>query len=218
MPYGISTTLIGTALLTLLLGAGGTAAYFRKVRKVNNEIRELEREAIAELDDDSAGYGVDLPQPDVGRSPIDVFKLWWHLRKEAKMAKNGYIKWYRVGSRLHAPTWVKPERKGAGEMEYYHKGDDETYLFPEESLVTDGTTSAYVAIHKLGEAEPIDIRNPGWATMDADRLQTLVDMVISRDPPGGLGRLPLSETQLKYGAFAILFIAIYVVMQMGVFG
>lgn len=213
-----TTTVLGTALVTLLVGAGGTAAYFRKVRGLNKELRLLEGESISNSDSDRAGYGVDLPQPNVGRSPIDVVKLWWHLRKEAKMAKSGYIKWYRVGSRLHSPTWVMPERKGAGEMEYYHKGDDETYLFPEESLVTDGVTSAYVAIHKIGEAEPIDIRNPGWATMDADRLQTLVDMVISRDPPGGFSNLPLSSAQLKYGGMALLFVGIYAVMQMGVFG
>lgn len=218
MPYGISPDAIAVVLLALLVGAGTTALYYRRVAlRIEEEVNELESQALDELDEESTGYGVEVNPPDVGRSVLDIFKVWLHVRKQARMAKRGYFKWYRVGSRLHAPKWVKPEQKGAGEYEYYSKKDDQTYVFPEEALVTDGKTSAYVAIHKIGEAEPIDLRDPGWASMDADRLQTVIDMEIARDPPGGLSGLPLSKQQLYYVGMAVAAIGIWAVMQSGAF-
>lgn len=214
MVFGISNTVAATAVVALFVGVGMTAMYYRRVAlRIDVEVNELEEKAVEELDEDSTGYGVTLAPPDVGRSILDVFKVWLHVRKQARMAKRGYLKWYRVGSRLEKPVWVKPEHKGTGEYEYYHKGDDQTYVFPEEALVTDGLTSAYVAIHKVGEAEPIDLRDPGWPTMDADRLQEVIDLEIARNPPGGLRRLPLSRAQLKYVAIAGTGIAIWFVMN-----
>jgi hypothetical protein len=210
MVYGISNQLITAVLFAGLFGAGVTALYYRRVTlRVEEEVRDLEAEAVDELNEDSTGYGVELPPPDVGRSVLDIFKVWLHVRKQARLAKRGYIKWYRVGSRLHKPKWIKPEHKGAGEYEYTSRKDDQTYVFPEEALVTDGVTSAFVAIHKIGEAEPIDLRDPGWATLDADRLQTVIDLEIAREPPGSLSSLPLSSQQLKWVGFGLLFVVVY---------
>lgn len=207
---------VAFALLGLLAGAGVTAMYYKRVAlRIDEEVNELEEQALEELDEDSTGYGVEMEPPDVGRSVLDIFKSWLHIRKQARMAKRGYFKWYRVGSRLHAPKWVKPEHKGAGEYEYKSKKDDQTYVFPEEALVTDGQTSAYVAIHKIGESEPVDLRDPGWASMDADRLQQLIDMEIAREPPGGLSGLPLSGQQLKYVGLVVAALGIWGVMQFG---
>lgn len=215
MVFGISNAVITAVLVATFIGAGATALYYRRVAlRVAEEVQELEAKAVEELNDESEGYGVELDPPDVGRSVFDITKVWLHVRKQAKMAKKGYIKWYRVGSRLHKPKWVKPEHKGAGEYEYYDKGDEQTYVFPEEALVTDAVTSAYTAVHKVGEAEPIDLRDPGWPTMDADRLQTVIDMEIARDPPGAMSRLPLNATTLKWLGFAALAVLVFFGQQM----
>jgi hypothetical protein len=204
--------------LALVLGGAVTALYYKRVAlALDEEVKELEEQALDALDDETEGYGVQMEPPDVGRSILDIFKVWLHVRKQARMAKRGYFKWYRVSSRMERPTWVKPEHKGAGEYEYYHKGDDQTYVFPEEGLVTDGVTGAYVAIHKIGEAEPIDLRDPGWASMDADRLQTLVDMEIARDPPGGWSGLPIGGQKAKYIGLAIAAFGIWGAMKLGGF-
>jgi hypothetical protein len=217
MVYGISNTLIGVALLTLLLGVGSTALYYRRVvAGAAKDVRELEKKAQENLTDESAGYGVTMPTPDVGRTPIDIFRAWRHLAVEARMAKRGYVKWFRVGARLYAPKWVKPEHKDSGQMEYEHDGT--TYIFPEDAMVTDGRTSAYVAVHKEGEAEPIDLRDPGWATLDTSAVDKLVQMKINDDPPGALSGLPLSKQQLYYVGMAVAAIGIWLVMQTGVVG
>lgn len=219
MVLGISNTVLTVALVSILLGAGSTALYYRRVAlKVEKEVRDFEEQAADAMDDTGAGYGVELDPPNVGRNVFDVFKVWLHVRKQARLAKRGYLKWYRVSSRLHKPTWIKPEKKGAGEYEYYHKGDDQTYLFPEDALVTDGVTSAYTAIHKVGEAEPIDLRDPGWASMDADRVQEVIDLLVNRDPPGGLSKLPLNSTQLKWIGIGLLGVVIFFAQQMFIGG
>lgn len=295
--FGIPTQLLTIALLSLLVGAGSTAMYYRRVAlRVDKEANELEQEALAELepdgelpdlvdeiqsladsqeeavddaeemtkklwnaveafeedaegateylekvmplvqtlealdrqsgelcdkldslDDDTVGYGVDMDPPNVGRSIIDIFKVWLHERKAAKMAKRGYIKWIRVGSRMQTPRWVKPEKKGAGVYEYHE--DDQIYVFPEEAMVTDGQTGAFVAMHKRGEAEPIDIRNPGWPATGADWLQRLHDMVAARDPEDGFGGWPIGGERMKYIIVAVAFIGIWATVQFtGVFG
>lgn len=217
--FGITPQMLTIALVSLLIGAGATALYYKRVAlRIGEEVNELEEKALEELDDEDAeGYGVRMSPPNVGRNVFDVFKAWLHMAKGARMAKRGYIKWYKVGSRLEAPKWIKPEHKGAGEYEYKDPDTDTTYFFPEDALVTDARTSGYVAIHKVGEAEPIDLRDPGWPTMDSDRVQTVLDLIISRDPDTGFG-LPFDSAVAKYVLIAVAGVAIWAVMQMGVIG
>lgn len=214
------SAIAGLVLGSVLIGAGMTALYYRRVQlRVAEEVNELEARALEELDEeDAVGYGVELPPPDVGRWFLDVFRVWLHVRKEARLAKRGYVKWYRVrGGRLRMPKWVKPEHKGGGEYEYTDTSTEITYIFPESAMVDDGVTGAPVAIHQEGEAEPIDLREPGWATMDGSALKKLIDMEIVRSPPGGLSNLPLTPQQLKIIGVGVLFVAIYL-GQMVVFG
>lgn len=217
MPYGISNITIAVGLFAALIGGGLVGLYFRRVKlRVAEDVRELEEQAQKNLTEEAAGYGVDMAPPDVGRTPLDIFRAWRHLAVQARMARKGYVKWFRVGSRLRAPRWVKPEHKDTGQPEYEH--DETTYLFPKDALVTDGRTAAFVAIHKEGEPEPIDLRNPGWATLDPGALQKLFEMAINRDPPGGLG-LPLTRQQLYYIGMATAAVGIWAVTQYtGVFG
>lgn len=217
MVYGIENTTIAVAVLATIIGGGTVAMYYRRVAlRVAEDVAELEEQAQENLDEEATGYGVNLDPPDVGRSILDVFKVWRHLSVQAKLAKRGYLKWYRVGARFHRPRWIKPEHKDSGQREYYSRKDGTTYIFPEEALVTDGRTSAYVAIHKVGEAEPIDLRDPGWPTLNGSALQRLAEMTIARDPPGrfGLGGL-LSDPRMRYVGLAVVALGIWGFMQFG---
>lgn len=220
MVFGLDATLASIILVSMLIGAAATALYYRRVRlRVQDAADDLELEAVEEIDSvEAVGYGVEMDPPNVGRNPIDILRMWLHNALEARMAKRGYIKWYRVGARMHRPKWVKPEKKGAGQYEYYDSSTDTTYVFPEEALVTDGSTSAYVAIHRVGEAEPLDLRDPGWATLDGDVLQMFIDMVVSREPPGRLNKLPISRQQALWIGMAVLAFGTYLAMQSGAFG
>lgn len=219
MPFGVSPDVIAVGVLALIIGGGVAALYYRRVvAGVVEDVEALEKKAQENLDPDSTGYGVEMDPPSVSRSVLDVFRAWRHLSVQERMAKRGYVKWYRVGARFRRPQWIKPEKKDSGYREYYHKGDDVTYVFPEEAMVNDGRTSAYVAIHKVGEAEPINLRNPGWAPLDGSALQRLFDIALSRNPSGGLGNLPLSPQQLKYLGIILAGLVIWGVTQFtGVF-
>lgn len=193
---------------------------------IRDALDELDEDAVADRivesvetrQEDAVGYGVEFGPPNVGRNPLDILRLWLHNALEGRMAKRGYVKWFRVGARLHRPKWVKPEKKGAGEYEYYDSSTDTTYLFPEDALVADGATSAYVAVHRVGESEPIDLRDPGWPALDGDVLQRFIDMAVARDPPNRLSKLPISRQQAVYGGMAILAFGTYLAMQSGAFG
>lgn len=160
-----------------------------------------------ELDDVAGepGHSASLSAPDVSSSILDVLKAARHRAKEKRMAKRGYVKWFKYdGGMLRGPKWVKPETGGAGEPEYYDGDDEVTYLFPDDPMVIDGNTGARVAIHHSNQVEPVNLAEPGAPPIDGDRLDKVINLEIESDPPGFLDRLDFSPEMLLYGGIGLM--------------
>jgi len=153
-----------------------------------------------------SGSEVVLPAPDVSSSLWGVFKQLRHKSKRKKLAKKGYVKWFKIDGMLNAPTWVKPERSGSGVPKFYDSDDDVHYLFPSDALVTDSTTGAPVAVHKSGEAEPVNLEDPEYPPIDADRLEELINLEIESEPPSWLSKFDLNAQTLMWAMIFIVLI------------
>jgi len=161
------------------------------------QLMDSQRRLAAELGDDDLGVPDNpadetdetdettepvLEPPDVDSGFLGVLKQWRHNKRATKLAKKGYIRWYKVGASWSRPRWVKPEKAGQGE--YRVRENDETYYFPKDALLTDQRTGAWVAVHREGEATPINLRDPGMPAMDADRAEELLQLSAESDAPG----------------------------------
>ncbi len=109
------------------------------------------------------------------------------LKKRQKLIGDGYVQWYLIGDAVNHPRFIKPDRKGGGIPEYEHDG--ETYLFPRDALVP-SEDGMWTCIHRVGEADPINIRDPARYAIKADELKEYLDLRVSSSAPGlldGLG-------------------------------
>ena len=109
------------------------------------------------------------------------------LKKRQKLIGDGYVQWYLIGDAVNHPKFVKPERKGGGIPEL--EVDGETYLFPRDALVP-SEDGMWTCIHRVGEADPINIRDPARLSIKADELKEYLDLRVSSSAPGlldGLG-------------------------------
>lgn len=186
--------------LAALLVAGGVVTYFW-----TRERRKLE-EAVNELDDESDDAA--LRAPEMSSSGMGLIGTWRHHAKAKRLARKGYVRWYKIGASMATPKWVKPESDGAGVLEYYDSGDDVTYLFPNDAMVNDAGTGAYVAIHREGEAEPINLRDPAMPPIPADRLEEIINLEAESDAPGFFDRLDIDPQMIMWlGIGAMLLVA-----------
>lgn len=145
------------------------------------------------------GHGVsgelvemDPPRMDTGR----MRQLWRtrkHLKKREKLIGDGYVQWYLVGDAVNRPKFVKPSRKGGGIPELDHDG--ETYLFPRDALVP-SADGMWTCVHREGEADPINIRDPAKLSLPADELKEYLDLRVSSSAPGLLDGLGLDSGDL----------------------
>jgi len=110
------------------------------------------------------------------------------LKKREKLIGDGYVQWYLIGDAVQHPKFVKPKRKGGGIPELDHNG--ETYLFPRSALVP-SEDGGWVCIHREGEADPINIRDPARLSLRADELKEYLDLRVSSSAPGLLDGLGL---------------------------
>lgn len=161
---------------------------------LDDYLREFEGEAELE----GEGLAVSLPRAEVHSSMFGLIQEYRHKKKEKKMASAGYVKWFKVGEggMMSRPVWVKASADGSGVPSYYDSDDEQTYLFPSDGVALDSRTGAAVAVHKKGEAEPINIQEPAYPTLDADRLQNVIDLEIESDPPGFFDNWNLSGSSI----------------------
>jgi len=175
------------------------------------EAKQETAELLAAAED--SGEPVALKPAGVRDSMLGLFAMWRHHRKAKRLAEKGYVRWFRQGSTMRRPTWVKPERKGAGVPEYEHDG--QTYLFPEDSMVIDARTGAYMAIHHEGEATPVPIKNPELPALDGDRLQEVINLEMESSPPSWLDGLDIDSGTLVMVGIGLLFIVFAAFRMMG---
>jgi len=189
--------LAGAVGLLVGMATAGVAMWYRH----QSRKREYFNQLLEDISND--GESVSLSAPEVGSGFFDVFKYIRHRQKAKRLAKRGYVKWFKYdGGMLQQPQWVKPKRRGAGVAEY--NDGDSTYLFPEDALVTDAETGAQVAVHHTGQAEPVNISSPEVPPIDADRLDKVINLEIESDPPGLLSRLDFGPQMILYGGIALM--------------
>lgn len=123
-------------------------------------------------------------------------QLWrtrkW-LKKREKLIGDGYVQWYLIGDAVSRPKFVKPKRKGGGVPELDYNG--ETYLFPEDAKVP-SADGMWTVMHREGEADPINIRDPVRLSIPADELKEYLDLRVSSSAPGLLDGLGLDSGDL----------------------
>lgn len=143
--------------------------------------------------------------PEMKGGPLDYFRVMRHLQRQHKLAKKGYVKWFRLGSTMGRPTWVKPDRDGTGTPK--HTVDGEPYYFPKESMVADEVSGAWVAVHREGEGDPINLRDPAYPGIETDIVERIINMEAESNPPGWLSQFGGMSTQaLLWGGMALLFL------------
>lgn len=201
MIYGIQTWQIAVALVSVIaiVAAGAAYMYYRQYRE---GIEERVDQII-----DNADNEIEFEPPDISRSPMDYFRVMRHYQRQSKLAKKGYVKWYRLGSTLSRPTWVKPELEGAGKPKITI--DDQPYYFPKEAMVSDTLTGAWVALHRKGEADPLNLRDPAYPGIETDLLERTINMEAENKPPGLLDKLSLGSVSTQvmiWGGVGLLFL------------
>lgn len=200
----VSTTVLAAAGVSVALTLLASLFLLWKYQQERREFAEWE----AKLDGLDGDF---LEGVDVRSSTWGLIKTWRRRKKAKKMAKKGYVKWFLLGSGLEGPHWVKPERDGTGVAK--HRRDGEPYLFPEDDMVIDKSTGAYVALHHKGEATPVPIKHPELPQMDADRLREVTDLTAESDPPGWLSTLDMDTGTLMMIGIGALFI-VFAAMRM----
>jgi len=160
------------------------------------------------------GQVVELRPPSVDTS---FWRQWWRtrrwLKKREKLIGDGYVQWYLIGDAVGQPKFVKPKRKGGGIPELDHDG--ETYLFPRQALVP-SEDGMWVCIHREGEADPINIRDPARLSLPSDELKEYLDLRVSSSAPGLLDGLGIDSGDLiKIGIALIIGFAVFQQMSGG---
>lgn len=180
----------------LLVGAGAYFVYLEK-RRLAEELNNL----------DTSDDGADVLQPpEIDGSLVGLVQMWRHRAKSKRLARKGYVRWFKLGSTLSKPKWVKPTPDGSGVPVHYDSDDEQTYLFPEGAMVTDQQTGAYVAIHHHNQPEPVPIRDPAMPAIDGDRLEEVINLEAESDAPGFFDRLDLDAQTMMWGVIGLVMI------------
>jgi hypothetical protein len=155
---------------------------------------------------------VELERPDVSSSPLGVLATVRWLRKQRKMARKGYVKWYVVDGAFPTARFVKPTGEGGGIPQVSHDGDK--YLFPKDAMVPDATAGTWVCMHKKGQADPINVRYPDEYAISADELDEYLQQMVTSSPPGLFDKFNLSaQDALLYAMAGVI---VFAVLQGGV--
>lgn len=187
-----------------ILTVAGLAVGYWYYRQYRDNLEDHVDKIIDQSDDE-----IEFEPPDIRRSFMDYFRVMRHYQRQSRLAKKGYVKWFRLGSTLSRPVWVKPELEGSGQPKVTI--DDQPYYFPKEAMVSDTLTGAWVALHREGEADPVNLRDPAYPGIETDLLERTINMEAENKPPGFFDKLALGgmdKQTLLWGGMGVLF-AIY---------
>lgn len=205
----VDIALIAVAVVSVL-GTGSvamTAWYYHDADSVDDRLEEL----VADASED--GRRVAFNPPELSGSLLDYYRVMRHLQRGKKLAKKGYVRWHRLDSTLAAPEWVKPEQDGTGVPKYTVGG--QPYYFPKDAMVTDERTGAWVAVHREGEADPFNLRDPAYPGIETDLIERIINLEAENQPPGFLDNLNISQQALLWGGMAVLFVLYAAYRYMG---
>lgn len=126
-------------------------------------------------------------------------------KKRRKLAKKGYVEWRLVDGTFPTPTFVKPKRTGSGIPQYEHNGV--SYIFPEGAAIPSEQSGMRTYVHKVGEMDPINMRDPVDHSIPPDAHQEYSEMDIQTASPGWLGSMSAGD-MLFYGLVGIIILAV----------
>lgn len=203
-----ATTLI-IGFVGMLAGAAvtGAAWYYRNTDELDDRLDDL----LRDVSDDARR--VTFEPPEISGSVLDYFRVMRHLQRGNRLAKKGYVRWHRLDSTLGAPEWVKPEQDGTGTPKYTIGG--QPYYFPKDAMVTDQRTGAWVAVHREGEADPINLRDPAYPGIETDLIERIINLEAENKPPGFLDQFDMSQQAMLYGGMGVLFVIYAAYRYMG---
>ncbi|MFB6200395.1 MAG: hypothetical protein ABEI98_00085 [Halorhabdus sp.] len=189
----------------LVLGAGGVGAAWYKQRETDRADAEIDAVLSEYSLDVEDGDCIELQPVDVRQSITGLVSTWRQRAKERRLAENGYVKWYRLDSQLHRPKWVKPTQdngRGVGKV----TTSEGPYYFDRDAMVTDTRTGACVAMHEVGDADPINLRDTAFPGIPVDRLEELLNMEAEAEKPGFFENLNISGTTAFILITVVLFL------------
>lgn len=141
---------------------------------------------------------IEHPRPNLQTSTFGLLeefvRFYRRRQKHRKLARKGYVKWILAGQTYSRPKYVKPETKGGGIPEFEHDGV--TYLFPQGAAAADESTGMWTFVHKEGESDPVNLRDPLRTSIPGDTLKEYLTMRVSSDPPGWLDSLDISPRKI----------------------
>lgn len=207
---GGSGALLAVAVLAGLVLGGTVAAVYGYFRRQKLELDAEVEDAVADdhevVDSEDPGDLVELEPINVSSSLTGLVRTWRRRAKEQRLAEKGYVKWLRLDSRLEPAKWVKPDYRGTGAGEY-HGEDGVTYLFEKDAMVPDSQTGAWVALHRVGEADPINLRDAAFPALPADRVEEILNLLAEAEKPGFFDNLDISGGQ----AFILITVVLFLV-------
>jgi len=154
-----------------------------------------------------------LRPPDLRNARFGLLSEFWrlhkHHRKRRRLSSKGYVQWFLIDDTYPVPQYVQPDLNGGGIPEVEHDGT--RYLFPKSAMLASEEQGLWTVVHKRGEAEPINLREPSEDAIKADALDEYLRMRVTTEPPGWLGDLNLdAATLMKVGLALVIG---YAVMQ-----
>lgn len=184
---------IAAGILAVL---GAVVGYWVYNLRLKREKRRIEQ-AVATIVDEETDEAT-LEPADPNGKLWDLLKQWRHDKKAQKLAKKGYVKWYKIDATMPKPQWIKPTEGSAGMLEYYDDDEEVTYLFPKEPMLHDQRTGAWTAVHRQGEAEPINLRDPAMPPIETEPLERTINMEAESDAPGFFDRMNLDGQTMMW--------------------
>jgi hypothetical protein len=134
---------------------------------------------------------VNMPQPDLADPTFGAPQRYWRIRrahkKRRKLSKKGYVRWFLIDETFPEAKFVKPELTGTGVPEVRHDGVP--YAFPREAMLADERTGMYTVVHKKGDAEPLNLRDPEKKPLPTDRVEEWLHLQLHKEPPSWLDDL-----------------------------
>lgn len=152
---------------------------------------------------------VDLAPPDIHEGWFATIREFWRLRrhrkKRKKHAKQGYIKWLLINGTYPEAKYVKPKPRGGGLYEYKYKG--QRYLMPREAMLPSTREGMWTVVHKEGEVDPINLRDPSAHAIKGDILDEYLTLRVTSSPPSLFDKINLDpKNAITYAIAALIII------------
>lgn len=126
-------------------------------------------------------------------------------KKRKKLSRKGYVEWYLIDGTFPSPEFVNPDRTGGGVPELKHNGD--RYIFPDGAAIPSTQSGMRCYVHKAGEIDPINLRDPVDHAIAPDQFQEYTDMSLQTSSPGWLSGMSMADL-LWYSFIGIIIVAI----------